>query len=146
MWAHKEIGNMSKQEQYTDELLEDSVPPSCAMTVRYLQGQESGTHIAKIGHMDRTAGDVFLDVGNAKRLAAAWNACHGVPTVDLKTGVVATEREQLAACKRLLEGLLQASKALRDTPENQTDEPSEELARVMDWTDVNIRAAELFLK
>jgi hypothetical protein len=55
------------------------VPPSCAMTTRYLE-TEDGVHVAKVGHMDYSAGSVFADVANAKRLAACWNAFVGIPT------------------------------------------------------------------
>ena len=47
------------------------VPPSSCFTTRF-RVADTGEHIAKVAHMDYSAGDVFTDVGNAERLAACW--------------------------------------------------------------------------
>lgn len=60
------------------------VPPSSCFTTRFLVA-DTGEHIAKVAHMDYSAGDVFTDVGNAERLAACWNLCEGFSTDELKS-------------------------------------------------------------
>ena len=137
---------MGKADKHTPGLIRDTVPPSSCMTTRYLEGDENGVHIAKVGHMDYTSGDVYSDVANARRLAAAWNACDKLPTAELTAGLLLNQKSALADCLALLGKLCESAVALRDTPENATDEPSEELSAVLDWTDVHIRAAQAFMK
>lgn len=52
--------------------------------------------------------DDETDVANAGRIAAAWNACDGIPTEALEDGVVADVLESLRRCVDDLE------RALRD--------------------------------
>jgi hypothetical protein len=115
------------------------------MTVRFLVGNDTDAHIAKVGNMDRTSGDVFSDVANADRLAAAWNACEAIPTAELAPGLVVKQNKEMQTCVELLRELCLAAVALRETRENSTVEPSDVLINTIDWTDVHIRDAQEFL-
>lgn len=69
---------------HTNDRIRSIVPPSSCFTTRHLVSDDKEVHIAKVGHMDYTSGDVHSDVANAERLAACWNACVGIPTEHLQ--------------------------------------------------------------